>query len=1073
MLISYCKKNWPYILLFIFVFIIALATYKPHTFITGWDTLHPEFDFGLNFKRLFAGVWREDQGLGAVAGHSHMADMPRVFIMWISHFILPTSMLRFSYLILCLFLGPLGIVYLIKTILKKENGSINIVSFLSGLFYLLNLSTVEQFYVPFEMFPTQYAYLPWIVAFSIKFLFTSNKKYLLLFSLTTLLATPQAYAAHLWYPFFAIYSLFLFLFVLLLRKPNKIRNTIFLLAATLIMNSFWLFPNLYFIATSSSIPKESKQNRIYSQEYLLRNREHGYIKDVALAKGFYFSWQVYDFKSQKSVLLMPEWIDHLNNPVVLGIGYIFFICVFIGVIIAFKKKKKEYLVFTPFFIVPCIFLLNRTVPFSTFFDFLLRFSLFEEALRFVYTKFSIMLIFGYVIFFAIFSEHLFSYFKKNTIILIATLFSISLIIFAYPVFKGNLISEKMKVTIPHEYQDFWSFMKTQPDGKILSLPLNSFSGWQYYKWGYQGSGFIWFGLKQPLLDRDSDRWSIQNEQSFREFQYSLYSKKDDYFEKNLEKYNIQYILWDKNVISAEEKNRDQILFKTQTQDLLTQLQTNGKIKLLKTFGNIDIYILVRPSSIGATKIIPTEINPIYQWNFFDSAYYQQGDYFSSLSSSSSNSMYYPFRNILSPTDRLLPDIIAIDTASAKTTFNPIPTKPYKTVFVPNYLTTENMMTTHVVIQQENSRQYTIFFVPDLPTELGFMLQTTQNLPLINNVLTFTINGKVYTAFASQLINNQPTYIGESIILTKQANTINGNTIMFQTTPILPEISTLVSDKPSNKLMYSARYLSQLAADKEGISYQNNFLTFKTTDSTEGIYLSLDDLDHNMGYIINIESANKKGLPLRICLRNSYSNICSLYDELTKSKDLTKDFFFVPPYDDGFGYALTLDNISYGNSISENQLKSISIIPFPFTFASQTYFTNILPVRSTAISNKSTSINGYTNLISLENIPSNTTVTAVLYQSYQKNWDAYLIPKNNILLRIFPFFGEKLTNHVMIDNWANGWQISSTNTDGKEVITVFWPQYLEYIGFLLAFMLIVFFIRIKYAYFTSINHLTHP
>ena len=79
---------YPFLLAAIAI-LICIASYSKGTFLTGWDTLHPEFDFGLNFKRLIFGVWREEQGLGAVAGHSHMADLPRVIILWILNFIFP------------------------------------------------------------------------------------------------------------------------------------------------------------------------------------------------------------------------------------------------------------------------------------------------------------------------------------------------------------------------------------------------------------------------------------------------------------------------------------------------------------------------------------------------------------------------------------------------------------------------------------------------------------------------------------------------------------------------------------------------------------------------------------------------------------------------------------------------------------------------------------------------------------------------------------------------------------------------------------------------------------------------
>ena len=87
----FLKKNLYPILILGIVVIISALTFKHGTFLTGWDTLHPEFDFGLNFERMINGVWREEQGLGALAGHTHMADLPRVGFLWVLHFVLPLN----------------------------------------------------------------------------------------------------------------------------------------------------------------------------------------------------------------------------------------------------------------------------------------------------------------------------------------------------------------------------------------------------------------------------------------------------------------------------------------------------------------------------------------------------------------------------------------------------------------------------------------------------------------------------------------------------------------------------------------------------------------------------------------------------------------------------------------------------------------------------------------------------------------------------------------------------------------------------------------------------------------------
>src|SRR3990167_8142939 len=176
--------NFPILTLIFIALILAFQNYTPGTFLSGWDTLHPEFNFGLNFERLFFGVFRSEQGLGAVAAHSHMSDLPRVVLLYIFHYFISLPFLRYSYIFLNLLIGPVGMYFFLQKVVLKNK----IASFLGGLFYLLNLGTLQQFIVPFEMFTTQYAMLPWIFLFATQYLYLTvpNRKTIILFALVML-----------------------------------------------------------------------------------------------------------------------------------------------------------------------------------------------------------------------------------------------------------------------------------------------------------------------------------------------------------------------------------------------------------------------------------------------------------------------------------------------------------------------------------------------------------------------------------------------------------------------------------------------------------------------------------------------------------------------------------------------------------------------------------------------------------------------------------------------------------------------------------------------------------------------
>ncbi|HSX39704.1 MAG TPA: hypothetical protein VLI92_03925 [Candidatus Saccharimonadales bacterium] len=594
------KNHFLLILLILIALYVCYANYTPNTFLTGWDTLHPEFNFRIYWARILASVWQEHQGLGDVNTQAHASEIPRILILMYLSLFLKLNQLRYAYAFLMLILGPTGVYFFLKKIvfIKYTNAASDIGAFAGGLLYLLNLGTLQQFYVPLEMFLTHFGYLGWVFLFSTLYFESGKKKHLLLFIFITFLMAPQAHTSTLFYAYFLIFTVyFSVLFLCNLRSiPLKIavQRYFFILVGTLIINSFWLLPNLYFVVNHGQEIQAAKITQLFSEEAFLQNKAFGDISDVAILKNFLFNWGENVGNLQYGNLL-DVWINHLADPYVLLIGYSFFVAIVIGIIISLLKRDK-YGASVFFVFGLCVFFLfNVNPPFGFLFQLLQdKVPLFKEALRFPFTKFSILTTFAYAVFFGYFFANCLQAVSKinkpilNTLvsIMLVSGVSLSLIYFMLPAFNGYMISPSMRVNIPQRYFDMFSYLDHQSDyGRVAELPIHTFWGWIYYDWdhtnkvGYQGAGFLWFGIKQPLMDREFDRWGLRNEQYYREMSAAVYSENISEVEKTLTKYQIRWILFDESVIApgADQK----ILFYPQIENILSR---SAKIRLEKDFG---------------------------------------------------------------------------------------------------------------------------------------------------------------------------------------------------------------------------------------------------------------------------------------------------------------------------------------------------------------------------------------------------------------------------------------------------------------------------------------------------------
>lgn len=596
-MLAWIKTHRYLLLLYLIGVVLAFTNYTPGTYLSGWDTLHPEFNFPLAFQRMLFGVWRQDQGLGTIAIQSHMADLPRVFLLWLESLVLPQSLLRYSYVFLMLVAGPVGMFFLTNKILGKKTASP--VAFLSGLTYLINLGTIQQFILPLEMFAVHYGLLPWILLTTWTALETWSKTSLILFAIVMIFASPQAHTATLFYAFILIWFTCLCIYVLI--KGTTFKKILTLLGIALSINAFWLLPNIYAVVAHGNEVGQSKINRLFTPEAIAKNQEFGNFTNVPVLKSFLFDWQLFNTKTNQFEEVTLAWQKHLSNPMVQGFGYLVFAVSILGIIQTTRQRNKVCIAMLPLFIIPFLLLLNGTWPVSQLFELLGKISpVAAEALRFPFTKFSIPFMVA-LSFYA--GQGLLLIMKQYKKISkgIAIAYTIVLLIYFFPAFQGNFIHPAMRVTIPQEYFDMFQWFQTQPvNERVTILPIHTFWGWTYYKWGYQGAGFLQFGIPQPIMDRDYNRWSKFNEQYQHDMSYAIYSQNPIVIADVLATYQIQWILLDRSVISPGNKESSLLTWR-----IPALLRQTGHVTLIKNFGSdLSVYQVAKRANIQSAPILP-------------------------------------------------------------------------------------------------------------------------------------------------------------------------------------------------------------------------------------------------------------------------------------------------------------------------------------------------------------------------------------------------------------------------------------------------------------------------------------
>lgn len=1099
------QKHFIPLLLFHLIFFVVLITnFSQGKFFIGWDALNPEFNFAVNFQRAFFSSWQENYGLGTLGGHGFGAVLPHVITTFLLSFIIPQASIRIVVTFLCYYMGGLGMYFLVQKVLRDIitehaifplKNCIQLLALCASLFYLFNLGTVQIFYIQLEAFIFHFAGLPWMFLTLIILLEKNTRRSQFLFFIANFIFSVQAFIPSLFVSY--VLSVSLFLIAFFFSRKNKVQSLQRLLLVVLLIfmsNAYWFLTFIYYTLFKSSDFLASYNNIISTPEFIAKNSKYGDISSMVFLKSFFLDGY------QLGQLMFRQWISHYELTQIVILGVLFFSIACIGLFsTAFLFKNWKIRGFALIFIFFFSSLATNTPPFSFFIHILQTISpTYEQAFRTSFTKFGLGLAFSYSIFFSLgllFFLYITSKVVKKKELLSKALFlvCIALLIFGLPIFRGQLLYNKLIIELPTSYIQVMDFFKSQPEGRIADFPQDCSEGWYSYKWGYFGSGFYWYGVHQPFLSRSFDVWSKNNENYYWEITQALkennYKKVDDV----LQKYDVKWVLYDTNALDC--RSQTGLVY---SKDFLSYLQQSKNYQIVKSIqsSTVDPIYIFRNTLNSSASFLNIKTNlpniyPEYHWSDNDVAYHQQKDYISSNLYPTNFS--YPFRSLFTKRNSTEKDFSSIIADTGITLSTHIPQNPSQTkIVIPSFKVLREKIGVAVTVRNLHDKTYGAFLTYLFPKiQIGeisaFNFQPTLKIgefsskdtnsfnifinnwgsnkqsdqyissfsPIANNVISITDkqDSPLFIWNSDQSAENQQILSQEihvdvpifsdptlKIIFPKLVNLESGIVVDQKITSYIPE--------SCNELIKSSNNTFELQR------IDNPYIRMISLESKQCIHIFFSDIPTDQSYLLEIQSRQVKGNKLRVNVENQTHNLAIDTYIQTKSLGFEKNQFILPPSaDKGKGYIVSLENDSLNQNKTINDVSSVAIWQIPYAFITSLKIENLpqniadTRIQSNSVLTDIAHPNETYYTMHVQNLHSGSKkIFLELSQSYDTAWGGLLKDSDGFHALV----------HLKENNWANAWLMPEGEYD---VILFYWPQLLSFAGyFLLVCTGIGFFIQ---------------
>jgi len=1059
---------FPYLSIFIFVFILFLTNVNKNTYFTGWDNLHPEFNFTEYAKRVIFGAWVEHQGLGAPAAQSQLSELSRLPIIFFLSIFLPKNLIRYTFHFLMLFLGAVGMFLFLKKIWITEENIIlkKILSLFGAFYYILNIFTLQQFYISFELFAVQFAFLPFNLIVIYNFVKKTSKKNFILLIVCQFLFAPTAHTPTVFYISYIFFLLFALSIIWEKYKNLTLffKNGLFFSLIILFINSYWFIPNVYYILFKSNYVAESRANYLFNQESKWSVIEAGDVRSLISGVHYLFTWKDFNFSTRKYEPIFKEWINYFSNPLILFFLIIFNIFSLFGIFYLLLKKEVGKMRFSIliFHVFSLAFLWSGLFLPTKIINFFYGSSIIKESFRNPFTKLQIVFSFITTLLLITTVEFIFKKMPKILAYLSTALFFILLIITYYPSFKGQFINEKLKTDIPTEYFEAYNFFKKQnKDLRVLELPFLSDAGWVYYDWGekgnYQGIGINFFGIPQAYLTSDFARWEETNDFFYHELRYALNNKDASHLKDIFKKYHIDLILVDANL---NIKKKD-------------QFNLNLLINLLKKTGSYPIWqnnklsVFYFPDNKAYEKFAPKKIYLINQKDFKrvrkDVVFEKYGDY---ITCDNKCGLYYPLTSLYT----FYPKVnlsIEDNQITLRDKFNE------KNFFIDlsefNKQVIHNPLPYYIYLN-DNSIE---FKFPQIKIILDN--ETISNLSPYKNL---KINlEKKFDSFLitdsqkfTQVVEKNQAFFGvidypkDNIYFTLQGiNYDKKNKSVFYPEEKLIEVKIPINQDLNNKLYiqeakelqikilfptinFDLKNISENCSEEKvgeiETDYKNNQIIYKAKNyGVNCNSLKKNNLlFSNLPYIFQIKGENYLGRSIKFFFNYNQTNTL-VEDFIMPEGQFNKNVSFLPinKTQNNSSPTLNWETRSFGKT-SINSLQTIKTAFFPIDAAARISIQKY-PLKSEFLNQvEIKKINNLFNFLYLWEVNCNGKCFISNNQSFDELW--FAIDNNFSLLP-----------HYKLNNWSNLWQIDKKT---KNVVIFYIP---EIISFFLLTSIIIYLIKI--------------